>query len=84
MYLIAVGKNLTRKKATDAIRLFAMHCFKKAWLRDEKARKPKGFVLDEYLANGGLGFGSGRMKKLKAVFTKEAGEHLYESKLSED
>ena len=84
LYLVAVGKSLSSGKTTDAIRLFAIHRFKKAWLRDEKARKPKGFVLDEYLAYGGLGFGSGKMKKLKAIFTKEAGEHLYESKLSED
>ena len=84
LYLIAVGKSLSSGKTTDDIRLFAMHRFQKAWLREEKARKPKGFVLDEYLANGGLGFGNGKMKKLKAIFTKEAGEHLYESKLSED
>jgi hypothetical protein len=84
LYLVAVGKSLTSGKTSDEIRLYAMHRFKKAWLRDEKARKPKGFVLDDYLANGGLGFGSGKMKNLKAIFTKEAGEHLYESKLSED
>lgn len=84
MYLIAVGKSLSSRKTTDEIRRFAMHRFKKAWLRDEKARKPKGFVLDEYLAQGGLGFGNGKIKKLKAIFTREAGEHLYESRLSED
>lgn len=31
-----------------------------------------------------MGFGIGNLKNLKAVFTKEAGEHLYESCLSED
>jgi hypothetical protein len=36
LYLIAVGKSLSGGKATAAIRLFAMHRFKKAWLRDEK------------------------------------------------
>jgi predicted DNA-binding transcriptional regulator YafY len=84
LYLVAAGKSLSSGQATDAIRLFAMHRFEKARMREEKIRKPKGFVLDEYLANGGLGFGNGSMKKLKAVFTKEAGEHLYESRLSED
>jgi predicted DNA-binding transcriptional regulator YafY len=83
-YLVAVGKSLSSGEATDDIRLFAMHRFKKAWLRDEKVRKPKGFVLDEYLAKGGLGFGSGKMKKLKIILDREVGEHLYESKLSED
>ena len=33
LYLIAVGKSLSSGKATEAIRLFAMHHFKKAWLR---------------------------------------------------
>lgn len=78
LYLIA-----TRQDAED-VRLFAMHRFRKAWLREEKAHRPKGFVLDEFLAKGGMGFGNGKMKKLKAVFTREAGEHLYESRLSED
>ncbi|MBK8102270.1 MAG: WYL domain-containing protein [Cellvibrionales bacterium] len=84
LYLIAVGKSLSSGQATDAIRLFAMHRFKKAWLRDEKARKPKDFNLDDYLTKGGLGFGDGSIKKLKVIFSKEAGEHLYESKLSKD
>jgi predicted DNA-binding transcriptional regulator YafY len=84
LYLVAVGKSLTSRQATDAIRLFAMHRFKKAWLRDEKARKPKGFVLDDYLAQGGLGFGNGKMKKLNIVLERAVGEHLYESRLSED
>lgn len=84
LYLVAVGKSLSSGKATEAIRLFAMHRFKKAWLRDEKARKPKGFVLDDYLAQGGLGFGNGKMKKLKIVLDETVGEHLYESRLSKD
>lgn len=84
LYLVAVGKSLSTGQTTDNIRLFAMHRFKKAWLRNEKARKPQGFVLDDYLAKGGLGFGSGKMKKLQVVFSREAGEHLYESKLSKD
>lgn len=78
LYLIA------SREGADDVRLFAMHRFRKTWLRDEKVRRPKGFVLDEYLAKGGLGFGNGKMKKLKAIFSREAGEHLYESHLSED
>lgn len=84
MYLIATGKSLSSGEATDEVRRFALHRFKKAWLRNEKARRPKGFLLDEFLEKGGLGFGNGKMKKLKAIFTREAGEHLYESRLSED
>ncbi|WP_159556254.1 helix-turn-helix transcriptional regulator [Alcanivorax sp. S71-1-4] len=78
LYLIA-----TRPGAHE-VRLFAMHRFQKAWSRNEKAHKPKGFVLDEFLAKGGLGFGNGKLKALKVVLNREVGEHLYESRLSED
>lgn len=78
MYLIA------GRKGHEGVRRFALHRFKKAWIRDEKVQKPADFELDEYLAKGGMGFGKGEMIKLQAVFTREAGEHLYESRLSED
>jgi len=78
MYLIA------GRKDHEGVRRFALHRFKKAWMREEQVQKPVGFELDEYLAKGGMGFGNGEMIKLKAVFTREAGEHLYESRLSED
>lgn len=79
IYLIA-----SRDGSAD-VRRFAMHRVRKAWVREERARKPAGFVLDEYLAKGGMGFGnSGEMKRLKIVLSREAGEHLYESRLSED
>ena len=84
IYLIATGKSLSSGEATDEVRRFALHRFKKAWLRDEKAKRPRGFVLDEFLHKGGMGFGNGKMKKLKAIFTRETGEQLYESRLSED
>ena len=78
LYLIATGQG------GEEVRLFALHRFSKAWLREERVRRPKGFELDEFLAKGGLGFGDGKLKKLIAIFTREAGEHLYESRLSED
>lgn len=78
LYLIA-----SRRNAED-VRLFAVHRFHNASLQDERAYHPKGFDLDDYLHQGGLGFGRGRMKKLEAIFTNESGEHLYESRLSED
>lgn len=84
LYLIATGKSLSSGESTEEVRRFALHRFRKAWLRDEKSRQPKGFVLDEFLAKGGLGFGDGKMRKLKVIFSREAGEHLYESRLSED
>jgi predicted DNA-binding transcriptional regulator YafY len=45
---------------------------------------PDDFNIDDYLATGALGFGSGDTIRLKALFTKAVGDHLYESKLSED
>jgi predicted DNA-binding transcriptional regulator YafY len=84
LYLIATGKSLSSGEATEEVRRFALHRLKKAWLRDENVRRPKGFLLDEFLIQGGMGFGNGKMKKLKAIFTRETGEHLYESRLSED
>lgn len=84
MYLIATGRSLSSGQASEAIRLFALHRFRKAWLREEKIRRPVGFVLDDYLNQGGLGFGKGESIRLKAVFSREVGMHLYESRLSED
>lgn len=84
MYLIATGRSLTSGRVTDEVRLFALHRFHKAWLRDDRIRRPEGFALDDYLSKGGLGFGNGSLMRLQAVFSREAGEHLYESRLSED
>lgn len=84
MYLIATGRSLASGRPTDEVRRFALHRFRKAWLREEPAKRPKDFVLDDYLAQGGMGFGNGRQIRLKAVFTRDAGEHLRESRLSED
>ena len=78
LYLIA-----SRKNAED-VRIFAVHRFSNALLQDKKAHRPKAFDLDNYLHQGGLGFGRGKMKKLEAIFTSKSGEHLYESRLSED
>lgn len=79
IYLIA------SRESSDDVRRFAMHRVRKAWVRENRSRKPTGFDLDDYLAKGGMGFGNGgKMKKLKIVLSREAGEHLYESRLSED
>jgi predicted DNA-binding transcriptional regulator YafY len=79
IYLIA------SRDGAQEVRRFAMHRVKKAWVREERVKKPVGFNLDEYLEKGGMGFGNGgKMKKLKIVLSREAGEHLYESRLSED
>lgn len=45
---------------------------------------PDDFNLQEYDAQGGFGFGHGTRVVLKFIIKKHAGQHLYESRLSED
>lgn len=78
MYLIAT------RKGNEEPRIFAMHRFLAATIKEEDARQPPSFHLDDYLKRGALGFGNGEKKQLKVVLSREAGEHLYESRLSED
>ena len=66
------------------IRLFALQRFNSAELLKSSAVIPQDFDLDNYLETGALGFGQGDTIRLKAKFSKAVGEHLYESKLSED
>ncbi len=68
----------------DKIRLFALHRFNSAELLKITAIIPEHFDLDDYLETGALGFGQGETIRLKALFTKAVGDHLYESKLSQD
>lgn len=78
MYLIAT------RSGNKKPRIYALHRFRFAVLKEEKARKPKDFHLDSYLKQGALGFGNGGTRRLSIVLSREAGEHLYESRLSED
>ena len=66
------------------IRLFALQRFNNAEVLKSPVVIPKDFNLDNYLETGALGFGKGETIRLKAKFTKIVGDHLYESKLSED
>lgn len=68
----------------EKIRLFALQRFNHAEVLKNPAISPSNFNLDSYLQTGALGFGEGETIRLKAKFTKVVGEHLYESKLSED
>lgn len=66
------------------IRMFALQRFVEAEVLKTAAFSPEGFNIDDYLDSGALGFGQGESIRLKALFTKAVGEHLYESRLSED
>jgi predicted DNA-binding transcriptional regulator YafY len=66
------------------IRLFDLHRFQKAEMRDEPVRRPADFDLDKYIASGAFGFGDGTLIKLEAVFAAGSAEHLYETPISRD
>ncbi len=66
------------------IKLLALHRILSADMLDDQSMRPKGFDIDEYIASGALGFGSGTDIKLKAVFVADAALHLYETALSKD
>lgn len=68
---------------TDVL-LLAMHRIRSADILDERARHPKDFDIDRYIAKGALGFGDGKLVKLEVIFYAPAAEHLYETPLSED
>lgn len=71
IYLIANGRSLSSGEATDEVRRFALRRFKMAWLRDEKAKRPRGFVLDDFLEKGGMGFGSGKLRNSRPFSPKK-------------
>ncbi len=46
--------------------------------------RPDGFSLDRYCAEGRLGFGHGKQIRLSFWIRRDAGQHLLETRLSED
>ena len=70
-------------KYTD-VRLYAMHRLSKATRSDEKARRPKDFSVDSYIASGAMQFSEGKTVKLEASISPELARLLSESPLSDD
>ncbi len=62
----------------------AMHRIESAVLLDATSHYPAGFNIDDEVTKGRFGFGDGSMIHLKAKFSQERGEHLYETPLSKD
>ena len=71
-------------KTYSDLRILAIHRVLSATLLDTPTVRPKKFKLDEYLASGAFGWMSDRTVNFKAMFSPEAGNHLYETPLSED
>ncbi len=68
----------------DDVRTIALHRVVQAEALYEAARRKPGFDVDAYIASGEFGVIAGAPIVLRAVFTRAAGEHLFETPLSED
>lgn len=70
--------------AYDDVRTIALHRVEQAEALYEPARRKPGFDIDAYIASGQFGVIAGKPIKLRAIFTRAAGEHLHETPLSVD
>jgi len=68
----------------DDVRTLALHRVQQAEMLYEPARRQSGFDIDAYIASGQFGVIAGAPVNLRAVFSRVAGEHLYETPLSAD
>ena len=68
----------------EDVRTIALHRVQQAEALYEPARPKPGFDLDEYIASGQFGVIAGAPVRLHAVFSRAAGEHLYETPLDQD
>lgn len=71
-------------KTYSDLRILAIHRVRSAALLETPCNKLAGFSLDDYIASGAFGWTSNQTIKLEAVFTAEAGNHLFETPLSPD
>lgn len=68
----------------EEIKIIAMHRINTVKLLDVPSDIPNGFDIDHEIAQGRFDFGEGSTISLKAKFTADAGEHLFETPLSKD
>lgn len=68
----------------DDVRTISLHRIQRAEVLYESARKKPGFDIDAYIASGQFGVIAGAPVRLRALFTRAAGEHLYETPLTAD
>jgi predicted DNA-binding transcriptional regulator YafY len=68
----------------EDVRTIALHRIQQAEVLYESARKKAGFDVDSYIASGQFGVIAGEPINVRAVFTRAAGEHLFETPLSAD
>lgn len=68
----------------DDIRMLALHRVTEAEVLYLPSRKNTGFAIDQYIESGNMGFCAGPLIGLKAIFSRAAGEHLFETALTRD
>ena len=68
----------------DDLRTLALHRIQSATMLEEAAKAPPGFSIDAEVNSGKFGFGEGKQIRLEAIFYNGAGEHLFETPLSND
>jgi predicted DNA-binding transcriptional regulator YafY len=68
----------------EDVRTIALHRIQKAETLYEPSRKKAGFDIDAYIASGQFGIITGEPINLRVIFTRAAGEHLFETPLSAD
>ena len=65
-------------------RLLALHRLRGVQLLPQETVTPQGFVLDEYLGQDRLNFGSGKKVQLRLRMSAGAAAHLHDTPLSKD
>lgn len=68
----------------EDLRILALHRIQSATMLKEAAKAPPGFSIDDEVNSGKFGFGEGKQIRLEAIFRNGAGEHLFETPLSND
>lgn len=69
----------------DDVRQLALHRFSEARLTDARARRPRGFDLDDYIQQGAFGYpASDDRIRIRVLFDAGTAHHLYETPLSSD
>lgn len=68
----------------EDVRTIALHRVVGAEMLHQSARKSAAFSIDSYIESGQMGVPTGDPITLRAVFSRTAGEHLFETPLSEN
>ncbi|GBE49222.1 hypothetical protein BMS3Bbin13_00138 [bacterium BMS3Bbin13] len=68
----------------EDVRLYAVHRIRGARCTGTRARRVRDFDLDEYIARGGLQFGSGKSLRLRARVSESLAAILEETPIAQD